>query len=202
MGAPKRAVSINAIAKALNIDRNRAAWGLTNDARLTKEECEKIQAKANEMGYRRPIAGQHHNSLLTQEKADSVVEGVLLCEPLEKIAEQAGIKREAALKYIHGVAVPLDYPETEEQWRTQVISFFEIALWKGTKRLATSAIDEIAPHQLPLSLAITSDKLSLMKGQPTSFSVNVHQTINHREFLDELKGAKQAQVVDADSSEA
>jgi hypothetical protein len=200
--AKAKAVSQLTIAKALGIDRNRVAWGLMNDARLTPAECAEIQAKADELGYKRPIAGQHHNSGLNQEKADSVVEGILLSEPLEKIASKTGIHPATALKYIRGVAVPADYPETEEDWRKDVIGFFEIALWKGTKRLATSAIDEIAPHQLPISLAISSDKLSLMKGQPTSFSVNVHQTINHREFLDELKGAKQAQVVDADSSEA
>ena len=201
MAARGKAVSLNTVAKALGTHRDRVTWGLNNDSRLTPKECAEIQAKADELGYRRPIAGQHHNSGLNQEKADSVVEGILLSEPLEKIASKTGVAHTTALKYIRGVAVPHDYPENEEDWRKDVIGFFEIALWKGTKRLATSAIEEIAPHQLPISLAISADKLAMLKGQPTSFSVNVHQTINHREFLDELKGAKQAKVINEASSE-
>jgi len=196
-----KAVSQLTIAKALGIDRKKVSWGLTNDARLPAEECQRIQRKADEMGYKRPIAGIHHNSALTPETASSVVEGVFLGEGTKDISTRIGVAPDTARKFIRGIEVPADYPETEDEWRSQVVHFMEVALWKGTRRLATTAMDDLQPQQIPISSAILVDKLSLMKGQPTSFSVQVHQTINHREFLDELKGAKQAQVVDVDGSE-
>jgi hypothetical protein len=200
--AKAKAVSLYTVAKVLGISSEKVGKALTNDPRLTREECAEIQAKALELGYKKGTPGLHHNSVLSHEKAAIAIEGEFLGKPKAQISREMGVSSATGTKYIKGLEVPLEYPESEEDWRSQVTHFMEVALWKGTKRLAQSGMEEMQAHQIPISAGILTDKLAMMKGQPTSFSVQVHQTINHREFLDELKGAKQAQVINADGSEA
>lgn len=194
--AKAKAVSLYTVAKALGISSEKVGKALTNDPRLSREECAEIQAKADELGYKRAKPGLHHNSVLSEDKLAIAVEGEFSGKPKSQIAREMGVTATTGTKYIKGLEVPLEYPENEEDWRSQVTHFMEVALWKGTKRLAHSGMEEMHAHQIPISAGILADKLAMLKGQPTSFSVNVHQTINHREFLDELKGAKQAQVID------
>jgi hypothetical protein len=138
-------------------------------------------------GTKAQFALQHHNSKLNQEIADKVVEGVLSNKSLEKIADETGLCKEAAFKYIKGVKVPKDYPSNYDEWQSDVIGFLEIAIWKGTRRLADNGMELIEDKSVPISMAIAVDKLSLLRGQPTNITANMSISVNHRELLNELR---------------
>ena len=143
---------------------------------------------AKDLGYQKTNnPTQHHSSTLTQDKADKIVDGVILNKTLESIAKDTGFTEGTVFKYVRGVKVPNDYPETEEEWRKDVVGFMEVAIWKGTKRLAESAIEFIDDRTLPVAIGITLDKLSTLKGQPNSIHLNMTASINHRELMADLK---------------
>jgi hypothetical protein len=92
-----------------------------------------------------------------------------------------------AFKLIRGVKVPVDYPETEDEWRKDVTGFLEVAIWKGTKRLAESSINLIDDRGLPVAVAVLTDKLSVIKGQPTSIHLAMTASVSHRDLMKDLK---------------
>lgn len=191
MAKPTKAVSQNTLAKLANTDRNMVSWALRDDPRCPKALADKIKALAEEHDYKvTNHPGQHHNSKLTQEIADSVVEGVLENKSLATIAGETGLCQGTAFKLVRGVKVPQDYPENEDNWRQDVTGFLEVAIWKGTRRLADTAIEEIDARTLPISLAVAIDKLNTLKGQPTSIHASLTVTTTHRDLMKEL-GTKQ-----------
>lgn len=201
MGKPTKAVSQNTLAKLANTDRNMVSWALRDDPRCPKALADKIKALAEEHDYRiTNHPGQHHNSKLTQDIADTVVEGVLTNQPLAKIADQTGLANGTAFKLIRGVKVPLDYPETEDAWKSDVMSFMEVAIWKGTKRLAQTGMDEIDSRTVPISVAILTDKLGIMKGQPTSIHASLSLTASHRDLMKELGTKGQQDAVEVETN--
>ena len=126
--------------------------------------------------------------------------GILENKPLATIAADSQLTEHTAFKLIRGVKVPKDYPETEEAWRTDVISFMEIAIWKGTKRLAENGMDEIDSRTVPVSVAILTDKLAVTKGQPTSIHASLSLTANHRDLMKELGTKGQQDVVEVETN--
>jgi len=106
---------------------------------------------------------------------------------LEKIVSETGLSSTTALKYIRGVKVPDNYPTNEEDWKADVIGFLEIAIWKGTKRLAEESMGYIDDRTLPVSIAVLTDKLSIIKGQPTSIHLSIGSTISHRDLMKNMK---------------
>jgi len=195
-------VSLKSIADELGTHRNRVTWALTDDPRIPLEEREKIKALCQERGY---VAthhpDQHHNDKLTQERADIIVSGILENKPLSTIAADSQLTEHTAFKLIRGVKVPKDYPETEEGWRTDVISFMEIAIWKGTKRLAQTGMDEIDSRTVPVSIAILTDKLAVTKGQPTSIHASLTVTTTHRDLMKELKSVSKSDAIEVETNE-
>jgi hypothetical protein len=204
MGKPKnlgKDVSLRKLAEELGTHRNRITWALKDDPRVPEEEREKIKTLCRERGYTfTNHPDQHHNDKLTQDRADVIVAGILENKPLATIAADSQLTEHTAFKLIRGVKVPKDYPETEEAWRTDVISFMEIAIWKGTKRLAENGMDEIDSRTVPVSVAILTDKLAVTKGQPTSIHASLTLTASHRDLMKELGTKGQQDAVEVETN--
>lgn len=183
------------LAEMAHCHRNMVGWALRDDKRCPPALAEKIKALAAEHNYSVTLhPDQHHNSKLTQEIADTVVDGVLTNKSLAAISKATGLTEGTTFKLIRGVKVPAAYPENEEGWRSDVIGFLEVAIWKGTRRLAETAMDEIDSRTLPVSIAVSLDKLSTLKGQPTSIHASLSLTANHRDLMKELVGTKKPAV--------
>jgi len=181
-------VSQRTIAEASGVNEvyvNRILKGIRS---YPEETIEKVLKTAEKLGYKKTEnPNQHFNSTLTQEKADAIVEGVIHNKSLQTISQEAGLTEGATFKYIRGVKVPIDYPETEEEWRKDVTGFMEVAIWKGTKRLAETSINYIDDRTLPIAIGVTLDKLSMLKGQPTSIHLAMTASVNHRDLMKDLK---------------
>ena len=139
---------------------------------------------------------QHAASHLTMAKADKVVEGVFNNDPLGKIAAAVGMSEGAAFKLVHNVKVPADYPTNQEEWQEQTKQFLQIAIWKGTRKLAME-MDDIDVDRLSVATAICVDKLALMSGQATSVALHLSATLNPGAVLDRLKSAATAKPTDS-----
>jgi hypothetical protein len=184
----KKRPSLNTVAEAAGVNYVYTQRILAGSTKYPKETMDKVFKAAEEVGYvKTNHPNQHFNNSLTQEKADAVVEGILHNKPLEKIAADAGVCQHTAFKLIRGVKVPTDYPETEEDWRRDVTGFIEVAIWKGTKRLAESSINLIDDRSLPVAVAVLTDKLAVIKGQPTSIHLAMTATVSHRDLMKDLK---------------
>jgi transcriptional regulator with XRE-family HTH domain len=181
-------VSQRTIAEASGVNEvyvNRILKGIRS---YPEETIEKVLKTAEKLGYKKTEnPNQHFNSTLTQEKADAIVEGVIHNKSLQTISQEAGLTEGATFKYIRGVKVPIDYPETEEEWRKDVTGFMEVAIWKGTKRLAETSINYIDDRTLPIAIGVTLDKLSTLKGQPTSIHLAMTASVSHRDLMKDLK---------------
>jgi transcriptional regulator with XRE-family HTH domain len=181
-------VSQRTIAEASGVNEvyvNRILKGIRS---YPEETIEKVLKTAEKLGYKKTEnPNQHFNSTLTQEKADAIVEGVIHNKSLQTISQEAGLAEGATFKYIRGVKVPIDYPETEEEWRKDVTGFMEVAIWKGTKRLAETSINYIDDRTLPIAIGVTLDKLSTLKGQPTSIHLAMTASVSHRDLMKDLK---------------
>ena len=161
-----------------------------------KDTIDKVLKTAEELGYKKTInPSQHFNSTLTQEKADTIVDGIIHNKSLQTISKEAGLTEGTTFKYIRGVKVPIDYPETEEEWRKDVVGFMEVAIWKGTKRLAETSINLIDDRTLPIAIGVSMDKLSTLKGQPTSIHLAMTASVNHRDLMADLKNRSAEQNV-------
>jgi len=181
-------VSQKEISKACGVNEVRVGQILNGKGTFKQEIVDKVLKKASELGYEKTHnPTQHFNSTLTQEKADKIVDGIILNKTLESIAADTGFTEGTVFKYVRGVKVPNDYPETEEEWRKDVVGFMEVAIWKGTKRLAESSIELIDDRTLPVAIGITLDKLSTLKGQPTSIHLSMTASVNHRDLMADLK---------------
>ena len=145
---------------------------------------------------------QHHNSKLNQSIADKIAEGVFQNQSLAEISESTGLQERAAFKYIKGVKVDIDYPETREEWNEAVLTYLGIAIYKATKRLADTGMEEIAPSQIPVAFAICTDKKLLMEGTPTNITANMSISVNHRELLNELRSKGSSTNTSASDSDA
>jgi hypothetical protein len=180
-------VSLNDVAAKAGTDRNRVTWALRDDPKLSQEFKDKVRKAAEDVGYIKPPENQHFNSKLDQEKADQIVEGILQNKPLAQISKETGLSEHTAFKYIRGVKVPSDYPENEEDWRKDVTGFMEVAIWKGTKRLAEDSMSFIDDRSLPVAVAVLTDKLATIKGQPTSIHLAMTASVSHRDLMKDLK---------------
>jgi LacI family transcriptional regulator len=185
---PKKRPSLRDVGAAAGVNRQYAQRVLSGATNVPKDIKEKVLKAANDLGYTKTEhPGQHFNSKLTQERADAVVEGIIENKSLEKIAEATGLSQHTAFKLIRGVKVPSDYPETEDEWRKDVTGFLEVAIWKGTKRLAESSIMLIDDRTLPVSVAVLTDKLAVIRGQPTSIHLAMTASVSHRDLMKDLK---------------
>ncbi len=182
-----REVSLQDVAKVAGTNRNVVAAVLREDSEIEGELRDRVMAAVEQTGYVAPPKNQHFNSALTQEKADTIFEGVITNKPLDQIAKETGLTNATAIKYIRGVKVPADYPETEEEWRNDVTGFLKIAIWKGTKRLARESVELIDDRSLPIAVAVMADKLQMLCGQPTSIHLAVHQQVSHKDLMKEIE---------------
>jgi hypothetical protein len=182
-----REVSLNTVADVAGTHRNMVAAVLRDDPDVDPEMRDRVMAAVEQTGYVPPPTNQHFNSALDQDKADKIVEGVILNKPLETICKETGLGHTTALKYVRGVKVPEDYPENEEDWRNDVTGFLKIAIWKGTKRLAQESVMLIDDRSLPIAVAVMADKLQMLSGQPTSFHVSLNSTVTHRDLVKEIE---------------
>jgi transcriptional regulator with XRE-family HTH domain len=184
----KKRPSLRDVGAAAGVNRQYAQRVHSGATNVPKDIKEKVLKAANDLGYTKTEhPGQHFNSKLTQERADAVVEGIIENKSLEKIAEATGLSQATAFKLIRGVKVPADYPETEDEWRKDVTGFLEVAIWKGTKRLAESSIMLIDDRTLPVSVAVLTDKLAVIRGQPTSIHLAMTASVSHRDLMKDLK---------------
>jgi hypothetical protein len=179
--------SLNDVALKAGTDRNRVAAALRNDPDLPKAFKDKVKKAVEAVGYVKPPPNQHPNSKLDQEKADAIVDGIVQNKSITTIANEVGLDTETASKYIRGVKVPKDYPDNEEDWRKDVTGFLEVAIWKGTKRLAENSMHFIDDRSLPVAVAVLVDKLAATKGQPTSIHLNMTASVSHRDLMKDLK---------------
>jgi hypothetical protein len=187
MPGKKTRASLNDVAAKAGTDRNRVTWALRDDPKLSKEFKDKVKKAAEDVGYIKPPENQHPNSKMDQEKADQIVEGIFQNKSLADISATTGLSPVTTFKYIRGVKVPSDYPETEEEWRKDVTGFIEVAIWKGTKRLAEESMTFIDDRSLPVSVAVLTDKLAVIKGQPTSIHLAMTATVSHRDLMKDMK---------------
>jgi hypothetical protein len=187
MPGKKTRASLNDVAAKAGTDRNRVTWALRDDPKLSKEFKDKVKKAAEDVGYIKPPENQHPNSKMDQEKADQIVEGIFQNKSLADISATTGLNPTTTFKYIRGVKVPSDYPETEEEWRKDVTGFIEVAIWKGTKRLAEESMTFIDDRSLPVSVAVLTDKLAVIKGQPTSIHLAMTASVSHRDLMRDMK---------------
>ena len=187
MPGKKTRASLNDVAAKAGTHRDAVSAALKDDPKLDKKFKEKVIKAAEEVGYIKPPPNQHFNSKLDQEKADAIVEGILHNKPLAQISKETGLSEHTAFKYIRGVKVPSDYPENEEDWRKDVTGFMEVAIWKGTKRLAEDSMSFIDDRSLPVAVAVLTDKLATIKGQPTSIHLAMTASVSHRDLMKDLK---------------
>lgn len=187
MPGKKTRASLSDVAAKAGTDRNRVTWALRDDPKLSKEFKDKVRKAAEDVGYIKPPENQHPNSKMDQEKADQIVEGIFQNKSLADISTATGLSPVTTFKYIRGVKVPSDYPETEEEWRKDVTGFIEVAIWKGTRRLAEESMNFIDDRSLPVSVAVLTDKLAVIKGQPTSIHLAMTATVSHRDLMKDLK---------------
>ena len=187
MPGKKTRASLNDVAAKAGTDRNRVTWALRDDPKLSKEFKDKVKKAAEDVGYIKPSENQHPNSKMDQEKADQIVEGIFQNKSLADISATTGLSPVTTFKYIRGVKVPSDYPETEEEWRKDVTGFIEVAIWKGTKRLAEESMTFIDDRSLPVSVAVLTDKLAVIKGQPTSIHLAMTASVSHRDLMRDMK---------------
>ena len=189
--------SIEDVAKASGVNYLYTQRVLSGNTEIPQATQEKVFNAVKELGYvKSHHPNQHFNDKLTQEKADAVVAGILENKSLESIAADTGLSPTTAFKLIRGVKVPTDYPENEEDWRKDVTGFLEVAIWKGTKRLAESSINLIDDRGLPVAIAVLTDKLSVIKGQPTSIHLSMTASVNHRELMADLRDRNSITVND------
>ena len=187
-GKKDKKPSIEDVAKAAGVNYLYTQRVLSGNTEIPQATQEKVFNAVKELGYvKSHHPNQHFNNKLTQEKADVVVAGILENKSLESIAANTGLSPTTAFKLIRGVKVPTDYPENEEDWRKDVTGFLEVAIWKGTKRLAESSINLIDDRGLPVAIAVLTDKLSVIKGQPTSIHLSMTASVNHRELMADLR---------------
>ena len=187
-GKKEKKPSLHDVAQAAGVYPHHAQFVMSGKGKVPPGVKEKVLKAAEEVGYiKTNHPNQHFNDKLTQEKADLVVEGILQNKSLESIAADTGLSTTTAFKLIRGVKVPTDYPENEDDWRKDVTGFLEVAIWKGTKRLAESSINLIDDRNLPIAVAVLTDKLSVIKGQPTSIHLSMTASVNHRELMADLK---------------
>lgn len=187
MANVKKRASLDDVAKKACTNRNMVADVLKDCPKLSPEFKLKVLKAAQAVGYEIPPDNQHPNAKLTQETADKIFEGIVVNSSLEKIVAETGLSSTTALKYIRGVKVPDNYPSNEDEWKADVIGFLEIAIWKGTKRLAEESMGFIDDRTLPVSIAVLTDKLSIIKGQPTSIHLSIGSTISHRDLMKNMK---------------
>jgi len=184
---PKKRPSLKDVGAAAGVNHRYAERVLSGKTNVPEDIKEKVLKAAKEIGYTKSEhPGQHFNSKLNQERADAVVEGIIENKPLEKIAEETGLSQTTAFRFIRGVKVPADYPETEDEWRKDVTGFLEVAIWKGTKRLAESSIMLIDDRTLPISVGVLTDKLAVIRGQPTSIHLAMTASVSHRDLMRDL----------------
>jgi len=187
-GKKDKKPSLNDVAHTSGVNYVYTQRILAGSTKYPKETQDKVFKAAEEIGYiKTHHPNQHFNDKLTQEKADIVVEGILQNKSLESIAADTGLSPTTAFKLIRGVKVPTDYPENEDDWRKDVTGFLEVAIWKGTKRLAESSINLIDDRSLPVAVAVLTDKLSVIKGQPTSIHLSMTASVSHRDLMKDLK---------------
>ena len=187
MPGKKTRASLTDVAKEAGTYRDRASAALKDSPDLPEEFKQKVREAAKKVGYVDPTPNQHYNSKLDQDKADRIFDGIVKNESLSKIANETGLSEHTAFKYIRGVKVPSDYPETEEGWRQDVTGFLEVAIWKGTKRLAESSMLYIDDRSLPIAVGVLTDKLATIKGQPTSIHLAMNASVSHRDLMADLK---------------
>ena len=187
-GKKDKKPSIEDVAKAAGVNYLYTQRVLSGNTEIPQATQEKVFNAVKELGYvKSHHPNQHFNNKLTQEKADVVVAGILENKSLESISADTGLSPTTAFKLIRGVKVPTDYPENEEDWRKDVTGFLEVAIWKGTKRLAESSINLIDDRGLPVAIAVLTDKLSVIKGQPTSIHLSMTASVNHRDLMADLR---------------
>ena len=187
-GKKDKKPSIEDVAKAAGVNYLYTQRVLSGNTEIPQATQEKVFNAVKELGYvKSHHPNQHFNNKLTQEKADAVVAGILENKSLESIAADTGLSSTTAFKLIRGVKVPTDYPENEDDWRKDVTGFLEVAIWKGTKRLAESSINLIDDRGLPVAIAVLTDKLSVIKGQPTSIHLSMTASVNHRDLMADLR---------------
>ena len=186
-GKKEKKPSLNDVALKAGTDRNRVAAALRNDPDLPKEFKDKVKKAVKAVGYVKPPPNQHPNSKLDQEKADAIVDGMIQNKSITTIAQEVGLDTHTTSKYIRGVKVPKDYPDNEEDWRKDVVGFLEVAIWKGTKRLAEESMQFIDDRSLPVAVAVLTDKLAATKGQPTSIHLAMTASVSHRDLMKDMK---------------
>jgi hypothetical protein len=128
----------------------------------------------------------HHNSKASQHIADVVVDGFLNQRDHPTIAKASGTSVETMRKYYKHIELPLGYPDNDDDWREDVKQFMQVAIWKGTKRLAETGMDLMPLDKICVGTAILVDKHSLMQGNPTSFSVSATMQIDQKALLDRI----------------
>jgi hypothetical protein len=128
----------------------------------------------------------HHNSKASQHIADVVVDGFLNQRDHPTIAKASGTSVETMRKYYKHIELPLGYPDNDDDWREDVKQFMQVAIWKGTKRLAETGMDLMPLDKICVGTAILVDKHALLQGAPTSFSVSATMQIDQKALLDRI----------------
>lgn len=145
-------------------------------------------------GRKALVQAPHHNAEIDLDDLTTIAEGIVAGDTNEVVAQRAGYTP-ASISQQHKkfkeIELPLYFPESVDEWRNDVIKFMQIAVWKGTRRLASQGVDEMDVRNLSVCVGIISDKLSGYMGNPTSVSVVQHQVIHHDAIMDRLKQAKE-----------
>ena len=134
---------------------------------------------------------QHHNSSMSMKAAETIAEAAMVGKDLESTSLQAGYEAsQTTFRHIREVRVPADFPTTREAIDADIVTFLEIAVWKASRRLADTGMDEMDLRNLPVAMGISTEKLQLMRGSPTSYSVQAHLSVSQNELLSRLRAAK------------
>jgi len=134
----------------------------------------------------------HHNSKMNQALADDLVSSELAGKDSSLVCKQTARK-------FRNVELPDEYPDDDVTAKDDVAKFILLAMWKATRRLASSGIDQMGLGVIPVTLGVLVDKFQILNNQPTSMSLQVHTSMNHSDIAKRIQESKasKSQVVDA-----
>ena len=146
------------------------------------------------------VKEKHHNSKLDDDAISDLAYGHLIGKSDADMAATLGVHRTTVLRKLRSIELPEWFPEPGDVSQC-IKDLYEIALLKGLYRLAHNGMELMDLKTLPVSIGICTDKLQVLNGQPTSFSLQLHAKVSQGDLEQKYESlqASKSQVIDAET---
>jgi hypothetical protein len=121
---------------------------------------------------------------IPQDKKEQIMEMTMQGKPVEAIKEATGISKPTIYALTRNESDKFDLT----QWKRQTTNIMSQIVSKGSQRLLDE-IDNIPAGQLPLTLAILTDKIMALQDAPTVV-VEHRLRVSHDDINQMIKGDK------------